>query len=63
MNREQQTRAALRDFMPSEGSLANPIDMLGGATAECFERVLPPVLADPAFASAIAMVHSRFSTP
>ena len=49
------TRAALRDLMPSEGSLANPIDMLGGARAESFEHVLPPVLADPAFDAVIVL--------
>ena len=51
----EETRAALADFMPSEGSLANPIDMLGGANAESFEHVLPPVLADPAFDAAIVL--------
>ena len=51
----EETRAALRDFMPSEGSLANPIDMLGGANAESFEHVLPPVLADPAFDAVIVL--------
>ena len=50
-----ETRAALAGLMPSEGSLANPIDMLGGATAESFEQVLPPVLADPAFDAAIVL--------
>jgi acetyl coenzyme A synthetase (ADP forming)-like protein len=51
----EETRAALRDLMPSEGSLANPIDMLGGANAESFEHVLPPVLADPAFDAVIVL--------
>ena len=43
----EETRAALAEFMPAEGSAANPIDMLGGANAESFEQALPPVLADP----------------
>ncbi len=51
----EETKAALTELMPSEGSLANPIDMLGGATAESFERVLPPVLADPAFDAVIVL--------
>jgi acyl-CoA synthetase (NDP forming) len=42
------TRAALAEVMPAEGSSANPIDLLGGATAESFAAALPPVLADPA---------------
>ena len=51
----EETRAALAELMPVEGSLANPIDMLGGANAESFEHVLPPVLADPAFDAAIVL--------
>ena len=51
----EETRAALAAFMPVEGSAANPVDMLGGASAESFELALPPVLADPAFDSAIVL--------
>jgi acetate---CoA ligase (ADP-forming) len=51
----EETRAALAAVMPAEGSAANPIDMLGGANAESFERALPPVLADPAFDAAIVL--------
>jgi acetyl coenzyme A synthetase (ADP forming)-like protein len=47
--------AALAEVMPSEGSTANPIDLLGGATAESFAAALPPVLADPAFDAAIVL--------
>jgi len=50
-----ETRAALADAMPSEGSSSNPIDLLGGATAESFAAALPPVLADPAFDAAIVL--------
>jgi acetyl coenzyme A synthetase (ADP forming)-like protein len=49
------TRAALAEVMPQEGSAANPIDLLGGATAESFASALPPVLADPAFDAAIVL--------
>jgi acetate---CoA ligase (ADP-forming) len=51
----EETRAALAAVMPAEGSAANPIDMLGGANAESFEKALPPVLADPAFDAAIVL--------
>ena len=51
----EETRAAIAKLMPSEGSLANPIDMLGGANAESFATVLPPVLADPAFDAVIVL--------
>jgi acetate---CoA ligase (ADP-forming) len=49
------TRAALAEVMPAEGSSANPIDLLGGATAESFAAALPSVLADPAFDAAIVL--------
>jgi acetate---CoA ligase (ADP-forming) len=49
------TRSALVEVMPAEGSSANPIDLLGGATAESFAAALPPVLADPAFDAVIAL--------
>ncbi|HET8823328.1 MAG TPA: GNAT family N-acetyltransferase [Thermoleophilaceae bacterium] len=49
------TRAALAEVMPAEGSSANPIDLLGGATAESFAAALPPVLADPAFDATIVL--------
>jgi len=51
----EETRAALAAVMPAEGSAANPIDMLGGANAESFEKTLPPVLADPAFDAVIVL--------
>ncbi len=51
----EETRAALAAVLPTEGSAANPIDMLGGANAESFATVLPPVLADPAFDAAIVL--------
>jgi acetate---CoA ligase (ADP-forming) len=49
------TRAALAEVMPAEGSSANPIDLLGGATAESFAAALPPVLADPSFDAAVVL--------
>jgi acetyl coenzyme A synthetase (ADP forming)-like protein len=50
-----EARAALAEVMPPEGSSSNPIDLLGGATAESFAAALPPVLADPAFDAAIVL--------
>jgi acetyl coenzyme A synthetase (ADP forming)-like protein len=49
------SRAALAEVMPAEGSSANPIDLLGGATAEAFAAALVPVLADPAYDAAIVL--------
>jgi acetyl coenzyme A synthetase (ADP forming)-like protein len=43
----QDTRDALAGVLPREGSLANPVDMLGSATGGTYERAIPPLLADP----------------
>jgi len=43
----EQTREALREVLPGDGSVANPVDMLGSATATTYERAIPAVLADP----------------
>jgi acetyl coenzyme A synthetase (ADP forming)-like protein len=40
------TVARLRELLPAEASVANPIDMLGSATAASYEKALPIVLAD-----------------
>jgi acetate---CoA ligase (ADP-forming) len=41
------TRAAITAAVPGEASLANPVDLLGSATAATYEAVVGPVLADP----------------
>src|SRR5215471_17731388 len=51
----EETRAALVEVMPAEGSMENPVDLLGGANAESFARALPIVLRDPAFDAAIVL--------
>ena len=43
----EDTSHALADLLPGEASVANPIDMLGGATAAIYAEVVPRVLADP----------------
>jgi acetate---CoA ligase (ADP-forming) len=50
-----ETEAALRDFLPAEASVANPVDMLGGATAKTYEATLPLLLADPHVDAAIVL--------
>jgi acetate---CoA ligase (ADP-forming) len=42
-----ETEARLRSVLPAEASVANPVDMLGSATGETYEQVLPIVLDDP----------------
>ena len=51
----EETRRALDEVMPVEASSANPIDMLGSATAKTFGDVLPIVLADPSIDSVIVL--------
>jgi acetate---CoA ligase (ADP-forming) len=43
---EPRTQSELSAILPREASLANPIDMLGSATARLYESVLPHLLAD-----------------
>jgi acetate---CoA ligase (ADP-forming) len=50
-----ETEAALRAVLPAEASVANPVDMLGSATAATYEQVLPVVLADPGVDALIAL--------
>jgi acetyl coenzyme A synthetase (ADP forming)-like protein len=50
-----ETRAALADSVPGEASLANPVDLLGSATASTYEAVVGPVLADPNVDALIAI--------
>ena len=41
------TRAALAALVPAEASLANPVDLLGSATAATYEAAIAPLVADP----------------
>ncbi|MGZ8687037.1 MAG: GNAT family N-acetyltransferase, partial [Gaiellaceae bacterium] len=50
-----ETRATLAAALPVEASVANPIDMLGSATAESFHAALPVILADPGIDAAIVL--------
>jgi acetate---CoA ligase (ADP-forming) len=51
----EETRATMASLLPREASLANPIDLLGSATADVYEAVIPHLLADPAFDAAIVI--------
>jgi acetyl coenzyme A synthetase (ADP forming)-like protein len=42
-----ETAQGLVQLLPAEASVANPVDMLGGATAATYAAVVPRVLADP----------------
>ena len=43
---DEETVGALRAVLPAEASVANPVDMLGGATADTYAAMLPHLLAD-----------------
>jgi acetate---CoA ligase (ADP-forming) len=52
---EPETREALRRVIPAEASVANPVDVLGSATAATYEAALPVILADPGIDAVIAL--------
>lgn len=49
------TVASLGAILPPEASVANPVDMLGSATATSYEQVLPALLADPGLDAVIVL--------
>lgn len=51
----EETRRALAELLPAEASLANPVDMLGGATAATYASVIPHLLADPVVDAVIVL--------
>jgi acetyl coenzyme A synthetase (ADP forming)-like protein len=50
-----ETTQALESVLPAEASHANPIDLLGSATAATYRRALPIVLDDPGVDSLIVL--------
>jgi acetyl coenzyme A synthetase (ADP forming)-like protein len=51
----QETQDKLREILPADASVANPIDMLGSATGTTYEQVIPLLLADPRLDALIAL--------
>jgi acetate---CoA ligase (ADP-forming) len=51
----EETVAALRDQLPAEASVANPVDMLGSATAATYAAALPVLLADPHVSAVVVL--------
>ena len=50
-----ETEQALTRVLPSEASVANPVDMLGSATEKTYAEVLPLLLADPRLDAVIVL--------
>jgi acetyl coenzyme A synthetase (ADP forming)-like protein len=51
----EETTAALRAKLPAEASVANPVDMLGSATAQSYAETLPLLLADPHVSAVVVL--------
>jgi acetyl coenzyme A synthetase (ADP forming)-like protein len=49
-----ETQARLREHLPAEASVANPVDMIASATPEQVERAMRIIAADPGIDSVIA---------
>ena len=50
-----ETAARLRELLPAEASVANPVDMLGSASAAGYQAALPVVLDDPHVDAVLAL--------
>jgi len=51
----EETTAALGAALPAEASVANPVDMLGSATAQSYAEALPLLLADPHVSAVVVL--------
>ncbi len=56
------TRAQLREFLPPQASVANPVDIIASATPEQFERSLELVGNDPGIDAVVAIYIPLFLT-
>ena len=50
-----ETKASLAAVLPSEASVANPVDLLGSATGATYANALPPLLRDPGVDAVIVL--------
>lgn len=50
----EETRARLREWLPEEASVGNPVDMIASATAQSYRRAVEAVLADACVDAVIA---------
>ena len=50
-----ETQERLREVLPADASVTNPVDMLGSATGETYEAVIPLLLADQRLDSLIVL--------
>jgi acyl-CoA synthetase (NDP forming) len=58
----ESTQQTLRELLPAEASVGNPVDMIASATAADYRRVLELVLADPGVDAVISLFVRPLST-
>ena len=59
---EAETMAGLRSFLPPAASVLNPVDLLGDALADRYERTMRQVLDDPNVGGVIVIVTPQVMT-
>ncbi len=59
---EAETMASLRSFLPPAASVLNPVDVLGDARADRYERTVSQVLNDPNVGGVIVIVTPQVMT-
>jgi acetate---CoA ligase (ADP-forming) len=59
---ETETMASLRAFLPAAASVLNPVDLLGDARADRYERTVSQVLNDPNVGGVIVIVTPQVMT-
>ena len=57
------TQAALRTTVDPNGAVANPVDLVAGATPAAYEQALRTVVADPGVDAVIAINTATFAAP
>lgn len=62
-NLEEGTKKALRDFLPSESSVENPIDLLGDALEDRYEKALEILDAEKEIGSILCVLTPQDQTP
>jgi len=58
----KETQAALRGFLPSHASVANPVDMIASATASDYEEAIRAVAGDPSVDSVMVIFIPPLAT-
>lgn len=58
----EKTQSALREFLPDAASLANPVDILGDAVGDRYQKTLELVVADPQVDSVILLLTPQSMT-